>query len=404
MRLGRATAALTRPTRVRLRFSLPAGALLALLTWEVPSFVPRMGFDNSWLIGLHLAAVNGLDYGRDVLFVDGPLGFLAHPLIVSWWTGAASFAFALVAQVVLAAVVVSAASRVYGGVAGVVLAFAVLSLTLLLSDITVYLAFFFAVWILERDDPPQAVWLVPLCAVLGAFEMLVKLNSGVLCVALFLLVAWRVPPWGARAELLFLGSFAVALPLLWLATGQTLSALPRWLRESAHVVLGYTGATARGGAGRGTGRALAVLLVAGLAALLVLRLRRLPRSRWIPLMLVVAVYGFAYVKEGFVREDEHVRYFFGAFAVAVLAFAWKGSVARIGAAVLVVGAVVASVAAPDATFRSLYKPIGHLHTAALEARAAVDPGASRRETAEGRAVARSKLAVPAHDLALLQGS
>ena len=115
------------------------------------------------------------------------------------------------------------------------------------------------------------------------------------------------------------------------------------------------------------------------------------------------MYGFAYVKEGFVREDEHVRYFFGAFAVAVLAFAWKGSFARIGAAVLVVGAVVASVAAPDATFRSVYKPIGHLHTAALEARAAVDPGVSRRETAKGRAVARAKLAVPAHDLALLQG-
>ncbi len=385
-----------------LRWSLPVGVLLALLTWEVPHFVPRIGFDNSWLIGLHLAAVDGLDYGRGVVFVDGPLGFLAHPLIVSWWTGAASFAYALVAQVVLAAVVVSAASRVYGRVVGVVLAFAVLSLTLLLSDITVYLAFFFAVWLLERDEPPQAVWLVPLCAGLAAVEMLVKLNSGALCLVLFLLVVWRLPPRGARAEILFLASFAVALPLLWLASGQALSALPTWLRESAHVVLGYTDATARGGAGRGTGRVLAVLLVAGLAALLVPRLRKLPRSRRIPLLLVVAVYGFAYLKEGFVREDEHVRFFFAAFAVSVLAFAWKG-VARIGAAVLVVGAAAASVAAPDATFRSLYKPVAHVRTAVREARAAVDPGARSREAAEGRAVARSKLAVPASDLSLLRG-
>ena len=402
MRLVRAAVALARPCRVPLRWSLPVGVSLALLTWEVPQFVPRIGFDNSWQIGLHLAAVDGLDYGRDVVFVDGPLGFLAHPLIVSWWTGAASFAYALVAQVVLAVVVLSAASRVYGRICGVVLAFAALSLTLLLSDISVYLAFFFAVWLLERDDPPQAVWLVPMCACLAAVELLVKLNSGALCLVLFLLVVWRLPPWGVRAEILFLASFVLAVPLLWLASGQALSALPTWLRESKHVVFGYTGATALDGSGRGEGRVFAVLLVAGVAALLVPRLRNLPRSRWIPLLLVAAAYGFAYLKEGFVREDEHVLYFFAAFAVGVIAFAWKG-VARIGAAVLVVGAAAAAVASPDATFGSLYQPVAHLRTAVLEARAAVDPGARRREVAEGRAVARSQLAVPAHDLKLLRG-
>ncbi|MDX6485753.1 MAG: hypothetical protein QOF43_906, partial [Gaiellaceae bacterium] len=361
-----------------------------------------IGFDNSWQIGLHLAAVDGLDYGRDVVFPYGPLGFLGHPLIVSWWTGAASFVYAVVAQVVLGAVVFTAASRVYGRLCGAVLAFVVLSLTLLLSDITVYLAFFFAVWLLEREVPPRVKWLVPLCAVFAAAELLVKLNSGALCVVLFLLAVWRLPPRGLRAELLFVASFVLTLPLLWLVSGNALSALPAWLRESTHIVFGYTGATAVDGSGRGEGRVFAVSLIAGAAALLVPRLRSLPRSRWIPLLLVVATYGFAYLKEGFVREDEHVLYFFAAVAVGALAFAWKG-VARIGAAALVVGAAAAAVASPDATFRSLYRPVAHLRTAVLEARAAVDPGARRRDVAEGRADARSQLAVPAHDLSLLRG-
>ena len=395
-------AALARPWHPPLRWSLPVGLLLALVTWEVPQFVPQIGFDNSWMLGLHLAAADGLNYGREVVFVDGPLGFLAHPLIPSWWTGAASFAFALVAQVVLAAVAFSAASRVYGRACGVLLAFAALSLNLLLSDIAVYLAFFFAVWLLERDDPPKAAWLVPMCGGLAAFEMLVKLNSGGLCLVLFLLVVWRLPPRGVRAELLFLASFVVALPLLWLVSGQSLSALPAWLRESKHVVFGYTGATALDGSGRTEGRVLAALLIAGVGALLVPRLRNVPRSRWIPLLLVTAVYGFAYLKEGFVREDEHVLYFFAAFAVGVFAFAWRG-VARIAAAVLVVGAAAASVASPDATFRSLYKPVAHVRIAVLEARDAFDPRARRRDVAEGRAVARSQLAVPPSYLQLLQG-
>src|SRR5207302_6851202 len=66
-------------------------------------------------------------------------------------------------------------------------------------------------------------------------------------------------------------------------------------------------------------------------------------------------------------------------------------------------AAAAAVASPDATFRSLYKPVAHVRTAVLEARAAVDPAARRREAAAGRARARSQLAVPAHDLKLLRG-
>ena len=268
-----------------LRSSLPVGALLALLTWEVPQFVPRIGFDNSWLTRASSRCGRGLDYGRDVVFVDGPLGFLAHPLIVSWWTGAASFAYALVAQVGAAAVVASAASRVYGRVVAVVMAFAALSLTLLLSDITVYLAFLFAVWLLERDDPPDAVWLVPLCAGLAAVETAREAEQR------------RALPRALPSRRLAPASPGCSrrdpVPRVVRAARCRFSG-SRPARRFRHCRAGCasrrtsfsaTRAPPPGAVRARQGRVLAVLLVAGLAALLVPRLRNLPRSRWIPLLL-----------------------------------------------------------------------------------------------------------------------
>ena len=128
---------------------LASALLVALVTWEVPEIVPRTGFDTSWQLALNLAADHGLDYGRDIVFTYGPLGFLSQPLMVSVLTGAAGFAYALVAQTVLAAVVLAASSRVYGWLGGTLLTFLALSLPLLLSDVVAYVAFFAAVWLLE---------------------------------------------------------------------------------------------------------------------------------------------------------------------------------------------------------------------------------------------------------------
>jgi hypothetical protein len=66
---------------------LPSALLVVLVTWEVRRVVPRTGFDHSWQLALNLAAQHGLDFGRDVVFTYGPLGFLAQPLIVSALTG-----------------------------------------------------------------------------------------------------------------------------------------------------------------------------------------------------------------------------------------------------------------------------------------------------------------------------
>jgi hypothetical protein len=381
---------------------LPSALLVVLVTWEVPEFVPGTGFDDSWRLALNLAAEHGLDYGRDIVFTYGPLGFLSQPLTVSALIGGAGFTYALVAQVVLAAVVLAASARVYGWLGGTLLTFLALGLPLSLSDVVAYVAFFAAVWLLEQEDPPRARWLLPLFGAAAAFELLVKLNGGILCLVLFALVAWRLPPRRVRAELVLAASFALSVLLLWLATGNPPAALPGWLRDSEHIVSGYTDAVATDSPGRRSALVYAALLVLAAAALLVPRLQRLPRSRSVPLLLVAVVYAFANVKEGFVREDQHALYFFGAFGVGVLAFAWRG-VARWAAVGLVVGAAAATVATPEVSLRRVYRPVAHLRIALTEARDAVDGGDRARDEAAARDLARSQLAVPARDLRLLRG-
>src|SRR5262249_18836563 len=105
----RVTIGLTSPRTVALRGRLdpalaPAlGLLASLLTWPVFTMVPGSDLDWSWQIGLHLAYAQGLDYGRDIVFTYGPLGFLQFPLLVSRFAARASFAWTFASHTALVA-------------------------------------------------------------------------------------------------------------------------------------------------------------------------------------------------------------------------------------------------------------------------------------------------------------
>ena len=67
------------------------GILLTLVTWSLQFAYPAPGIDASWRGGLYLAAEEGLDYGREIVFTYGPLGFLEEP--INWDTTLASISF-----------------------------------------------------------------------------------------------------------------------------------------------------------------------------------------------------------------------------------------------------------------------------------------------------------------------
>ena len=191
---------------------------------------------------------------------------------------------------------------------------------------------------------------------------------------------WRLRPGGWRSELVLGGLFAGALALLWLLTGNRLRDLPEWFRESLHVVSGYTSAMALEGRGRGWDYAVAGALVAVGAVAVGLEARRVGRARGVALCLVAAAFAFAYFKEGFVRHDGHVNYFFAAIAVGAIAFAGRGRVQQVVVLVLAAGAVLAIVRTPDHELSNLYRP-GTTASAALDQIRTVADGSDRRKAA-----------------------
>ena len=58
------------------------GLAVAILTWDYVQITPAPGIDASWILGLNLATAQGLDYGTQVVFTYGPLGFLDQPMVV----------------------------------------------------------------------------------------------------------------------------------------------------------------------------------------------------------------------------------------------------------------------------------------------------------------------------------
>jgi hypothetical protein len=402
-------ARLTGSRIARAGFWLVGAVLLALGTWHMPGilppsmlwFAPQNSLDDSWAIALHMAHSQGLDFGRDVVFTYGPLGFLSAPLLVQGGTSSAAYAYAAVIQVALALLVFRSAARSFGIPLGFGLAFLALCLPLVISDMGVYIAFFGCIWLLERDEAPPWWWLSSIAGVLAAVQLLVKLNNGLACLVLFALAVWRLPPGRLRSEGILLGSFAVSLIVLWLGTGNPLDALPDWVQRSREIVSAYTNAMALEDDSRREQYVAALLLLGGAAALLVPRLR-FARARTIPLLLAACIYAFAYLKEGFVRHDGHDTAFFCAFAVGILAFRWQGW-ARWAAAALVLGAVGAVVMGPENSLSKMIQPVTFGKAAVMNARDLVDFDRRDSLIESRKIVGREAFAVPPDQLALLRG-
>jgi hypothetical protein len=389
---------------LRAHWWIAAGIAIAWLTWPYPEVTATAGLDPSWAIALHLAADQGLDFGRDVLFTYGPLGFLSQPLLVTTGTAVAAFVFAVALQVALCMVLLWSALRTFPAHVAVPLVYvaaAALAATGFsnLSDYIPFLVFVLAVQALERAQAP-ATWVVPAGAVLAALQLLVKVNGGIICVALLALVVWRCRPGGWRAEGVFAAAFVASLTILWLAGRNSLEALPAWLRESFHIVVSYTDAMAIDIL-PSRHYVVAAIVLGAAGVLVVAHARALGGQRGLAFAAVCLVYGFAYFKEGFVRLDAiHLTLLFAALAVGLIGIGWERQTRWIAAG-LVALSVAVVVEVLDST--------AFLYAVRARASNAVDEGrlvliGSRRHAAldASRWETRQKLGVDRELLRLLE--
>lgn len=279
-----------------------ATLLLAMAFFELPGPVAP-GLDPSHAVVLVHAHRHGLQFGPEVSFTYGPLGFLraqhAHgdlPAALLAWRTAGMLALA--ATLVALVAPLPRARRALLGVA--LIAFwndentAVVCATLLV-----------VAWLLPAR--PRPWWQVGVAVAWLAVLSHIKLThlAHALCGIGVAAVTLAARGDGRRAVAV-LGTFAAAFVAIWLAAGQALTNLPTYLHQGWHIASGFS---------RGMGVnelswhvwlagqvVVGALVLAGLSAA-----RR--RATWPALAFLFAAW-FMVWKHGFTRADGHVVGFF----------------------------------------------------------------------------------------------
>lgn len=283
---------------------IAAAVVIAVLTWPVAKTGPSLAIDPSWIVGLHLAARQGLHFGDQILFTYGPLGFLGYPQPYLAWTSAAALLFVGTVHLVACLGLFRLARQAVGGPAAWVLVLVtaftfpwIAGWTTL--GVIVFLAS--AAAVARRDQRPTGLAFAAALGAMVGFALVGKLNIGFVSLVIAGIGVGAtareprrsLPTFGAAAAVVFLS--------LWIGSGQLLPTLVEYLRGALEVSVGYGQSMGQIDPQASWAAAIAGLATAILAGLVWVRASELRRRDRLILWLLCAMMGAATFKAGFTR-------------------------------------------------------------------------------------------------------
>jgi hypothetical protein len=293
-----------------------ACALLAALLCAAIVKLPRpatIDFDPSWRAVLGYLSAQGLQFGRDVVFTYGPLGFL----MTRTYDGLhlrSLIAWQLLVAPLFAVLILRSAGRLAPLASLVYVAFFLVLATV--YDEALYLI---AIALLGAEllRATRAVSTSLLCALLALLGILQFTHMILAVVALAIACCLALGEGRVCRAALMAGSFAASLVGIWFVCGQRLGTLRRYFSTSLALSFGYPDAMSLSPPAAPLWKALAVLvLLAATLALAVAASRG--RARAAAGALLVAAYVFLTWRLGFVRADGHMIFFFVCALVPIL--------------------------------------------------------------------------------------
>jgi hypothetical protein len=376
-----------------------AGVVVAILTWQVVVPLPVPGPDQSWMAGLYMALRHGKDFGSEIIFTYGPLGFLSWPGLWGGWLVIPAFLYMVVIATGFSVTMIGALERSTNLIAATLVTFLFFVTLPDLEQVPLMLAVGFCFFAL-RKDPPE--WGVSLLAIgggtLSAFECLIKLSGGptIFLVCLLGMV-------GARAAWKHWALFATCaiggVIILWLIAGQSLGSLGEYSVNGAQIVSGYNEAmsTDVAPAWGQTALILGGLALVGMTAMAPFKDRR---ARLLA-VAAVAVAAFSAYKYGIVRFDEgHLSLGLSALLGIWLLLPWK----KIRAApFLAASAVVGVIFVHSYPTPLRLDVMSNLNVLREGAEVVVRPGLRQLKINEGRALMQSTYNVDPTILAAMKG-
>jgi hypothetical protein len=357
--------------------SLLLAGVLTILAWPIVTFKARASLDESWQVGLHLAARLGLQHGVDVIFTYGPLGFLGFPLPFVGPTSALAFAAAVAIYLALIGTMLVEAIRILPLWAACVVTLLAARILAFLPPFEALEALFILLCIralagrLAGPIMAQAA----LLGILAGAAVLGKVNVGVFAGLMGVVTVTALGRTWWRPLAAFLAAAIVSGLVCWIASGQQLGNLAAYARGVVAIVAGYNDAM---GTDLTDKRQWVVLVVVAAGAMLGWAAWRASllwtrRSR-IGLAALALVVGFAMWKTLVVREH---AIFVMATAITTM-FALGVRASRTTWLVGLLGLGIGFAGVSSITPAAYLDVVGSVRSVATEARDVVLPGRADR--------------------------
>jgi hypothetical protein len=274
---------------------------VALLTWSFFGLAPSAGIDPSWVEGLYMATERGLDFGTQVVFSFGPLGFLATPGAFEIDLGRLAFLWSALVHLSFCIAVLWASRRAFGLLVG--LALTLFAASMPSSDpVLIAAAVVCAAALLDEWSPRLRLAFALGAGALSGMQLLGSLRAGPVLVVMAVAVLLGL---SERRRLLpaFAASLLVSFLAFWFATGQGLGNIDDYALNTASVLSGYSASMVYVLPGRWwqfPGFALGIFTVVVLA---LAAGRRWDAPRRAALLAMVAAVAFLMFKHAVVRSS-----------------------------------------------------------------------------------------------------
>jgi hypothetical protein len=286
----------------RVALSTPLlGAVVALLTWPFFSLAPSAGIDPSWIEGLYMATQRGLDFGTQVVFSFGPLGFLDTPGAIELDLGRLAFLWSALVHLSFCIAVLWASRRAFSLLPG--LALTLFAASMPSSDpVLITAAVVCAAALLDEWSPRLRLAFALGAGALAGMQLLGSLRAGPVLVVMALAVLLGLPE-RRRTLPAFAASLLASFLAFWFATGQGLGNIDDYALNTASVLSGYSASMVYVLPGRWWQFPGFVLGIATLVGLAIVAGRRWDAPRRAGLLAVVAAVAFLMFKHAVVRSS-----------------------------------------------------------------------------------------------------
>jgi len=311
---------------------------LAAYIWTLPWPVtfPDVGLDPSWLVGIKMADLKNMQFGKDIVFTFGPLGFLyqfsLHQALVyiNHFQWLISFTFMLITHFLFIFAFIQLLVKLQLKWYYHVFMLLVISLLIPFISLDNKLLFFVIINLyLLSIGKINIKFVYPInfiCAFFLAVASLIKFNAAIASISV-LLMFFVILSFNRKISLAlscFLSYFFFIFSL-WVILGQNLTNFPMYLYNSFHISLGYNDAMViYGPKWQVYIGIICIILELVLLLTALLNFKHFKNIKLLNFVLLSCGFFFLSFKHGFVRQDGHVYIFFATctllFIISLLIF------------------------------------------------------------------------------------